>query len=49
MNWKDMVCTTSITSIFKNEKEMTMRYEDLLNGEIEKGFLPIENRKITTD
>lgn len=48
MNWDNMVRTTSITSILKNEKEMSMRYEDLLNGEIEKGFLPLQNQKIKT-
>jgi hypothetical protein len=49
MKWKDMVQTTSITSILKNEKEMSMRYEDLLNGEIEEGFLSLQNQKIGSD
>jgi len=39
MRWKDIVRTTSITSISKDEKEMSMRYEDLLTSEIEEGFL----------
>ncbi len=48
MNWDNMVRTTSITSILKNEKQMSMRYEDLLNGEIEKGFLSLQNQKSTS-
>lgn len=49
MNWDNKVRTTSITSILKNEKQMSMRYEDLLNGEIENGFLPLQNQKIVSD
>ena len=49
MNWDNMVRTTSITSILKNEKQMTMRYEDLLNGEIEEGVLPLQNQKMVKD
>lgn len=45
MKWKDIVRTTSITSILKNGKQMSMRYEDLLSGEIERGKLSFENQQ----
>ena len=41
MNWENKVRTTSITSIVKKEDEMKMRYEEILNGEIEEHNLKI--------
>ena len=49
MKWKDIVRTTSITSILKDGKQMSMRYEDLLNGEIEEGLLLLQNKKAAND
>lgn len=49
MKWKDVVCTTSITSILKEEGQMSMRYEGLLNREIEYGFLKLQTTKNTSD
>ena len=48
MKWKDIVRTTSITSILRNEKIMSMRYEDLLNGEVEEGFLSLNKSESRT-
>lgn len=42
MNWDNAVRTTSITSIIKNEDKMSMRYEDLLSGEIEQNALNLD-------
>ncbi len=36
MNRNNIVRTTSITSIVKNEEQFEMRYEDILSGEIEE-------------
>lgn len=35
MNYKDIVRTTSITSIINTNEKMSLRYEDLLDGSIE--------------
>lgn len=34
MNYKNIVRTTSVTSVVKKEDGMDLRYEDLLNGEV---------------
>lgn len=36
MNYENIVRTTSITSIVKNEQQMKMRYEDILTGAIKE-------------
>ena len=45
MNRENIVRTTSITSIVKKEVQFEMRYEDILNGEIEEGTLQLEKIK----
>lgn len=39
MNWNNIVRTTSITQIVKEENQMEMRFEDLLEGEVKMDTL----------
>ena len=42
MNYKDIVRTTSITSIIKTKQKMDLRYEDMLDGKMKKEELVLQ-------